>query len=103
MGWASAAIEGLRQAQVVTLCPRGHSMAGRINHGAQVTVKPIGDWELQVGDVVLVRIHGREYLHLIKAIQGGRFLIGNNGGGINGWAGRLSVAGIASVVAPAEP
>ena len=103
MGWASAAIERLRQGHVVTLYPHGHSMTGRVNDGDLVTVEPIGDRELQVGDIVLVRIHGREYLHLIKAIQGDRYLIGNNRGGINGWAGRQSVAGIATVVAPAEP
>jgi len=31
MGWANAAIDRLRQGQAVTLRPRGHSMAGRIN------------------------------------------------------------------------
>jgi hypothetical protein len=35
--------------------------------------------------IVLCRIHGNEYLHLVKAIQGGRFQIGNNRGFINGW------------------
>ena len=80
MGWASAAIELLRQGQVVTLHPRGHSMAGRVNDGDRVTVEPIGERELRVGDGVLVRLHGKEYLHLIKAIQGGRYQIGNNRG-----------------------
>jgi hypothetical protein len=36
---------------------------------------------------VLVRGRGRVYLHLIKAVDGRRFLIGNNHGGINGWIG----------------
>jgi len=34
-----------------------------------------------------VRVHGNDYLHLIKAIDGTRFQIGNNRGGINGWVG----------------
>lgn len=66
MGWASTAIERLRQSQSVTLRPRGHSMAGRVNDGDLVTVEPLGERELQAGDVVLVRVHGREYLHLVR-------------------------------------
>ena len=98
MGWASAAIDRLQQGQVVTLRPRGHSMTGRVNDGDLVTVEPLGERELHVGDVVLVRLHGREYLHLVKPIQGGRALIGNTRGGVNGWVGRQSIAGIATEV-----
>jgi len=47
---------------------------------------------------VLVRVRGRVYLHLIKAIDGQRFLIGNNHGGINGWTGPRAVYGIATGV-----
>ena len=39
------------------------------------------------GDVVLCKVNGRHYLHLVKAIQGKRFQIGNNRGRINGLAG----------------
>ncbi len=42
---------------------------------------------------MLVRVHGADYLHLIKAIQGARFLIGNNRGGINGWVGAHAISG----------
>jgi hypothetical protein len=37
------------------------------------------------GAIVLCRVKGSDYLHLVKAIDGDRFLIGNNRGGINGW------------------
>jgi hypothetical protein len=40
---------------------------------------------VRVGDVVLCKVGGAEYLHLVKAIQGRRFQIGNNRGRINGW------------------
>jgi hypothetical protein len=30
-------------------------------------------------------VNGNEYLHIVKAIQGERFQIGNNRGLINGW------------------
>jgi hypothetical protein len=35
--------------------------------------------------MVLCIVDRREYLHLVKAIQGQRFQIGNNRGRINGW------------------
>ena len=49
--------------------------------------------ELAVGDIVLCSVRGNHYLHLIKAIQGKRFQIGNNRGGINGWVGANSIYG----------
>jgi hypothetical protein len=38
-------------------------------------------------------VNGSEYLHLIKAMQGPRFQIGNNRGGINGWITAKSIFG----------
>ena len=42
-----------------------------------------------------MRVKGNVYLHLIKAIDGERFQIGNNRGGINGWVGATAIYGIA--------
>jgi phage repressor protein C with HTH and peptisase S24 domain len=98
MGWATHACETLRRGETVTLRPRGNSMAGRVNDGDRVTVAPCNPSALRVGDVVLVRVHGHEYLHLIKAIQGSRYLIGNTRGGINGWVGQHAIFGIATAV-----
>jgi len=36
-------------------------------------------------------VKGSDYLHLIKAVNQGRFLIGNNRGGTNGWEGHTCV------------
>ena len=85
LGWASAYIECLRRGQTVSFRPRGSSMRGKIESGQLCTVEPVDAASLRVGDVVLCRVKGREYLHLVKAIQGGRFLIGNNRGRVNGW------------------
>lgn len=63
-----------------------------MNSGQLVTVEPAFD-SLQVGDIVLCKVHGHEYLHLIKAVQGERYLIGNNRGGINGWVSRHAIYG----------
>src|SRR5438094_6209096 len=63
---------------------------------ALVTIAPYGDAEPEVNDVVLVKVRGREYLHLIKARQDARYLIGNNRGGLNGWVGRGAIFGRAT-------
>ena len=59
-----------------------------------VTVEPLGNKVLQKGDIVLCKVNGSQYLHLIKAIQGDRYQIGNNIGRINGWIGIGSIYGI---------
>jgi hypothetical protein len=41
----------------------------------------------------LCKVAGRQYLHLIKAIQGDRYQIANNKGYINGWVGQNSIFG----------
>ena len=95
MGWASAAIELLMRGETAHVRPRGHSMTGRVNDGDKVTAMPFGTRDPDVGGVVLVRCRGHEYLHLVKARQGDRFLIGNNRGGLNGWVGRRAIFGVA--------
>ena len=97
MGWASHAIEKLQANEIVTIKPRGSSMKGRVEDGQEVVIRPVDHGSLIVGDVVLCRIRGREYLHLIKAIDNTRFLIGNNKGGVNGWIGKNGIFGRADV------
>jgi SOS-response transcriptional repressor LexA len=60
-------------------------MTGKVNDGDLVTLAPCPAEQLEVGDIVLARVNGKHYLHLVKAKDGGRFLIGNNKGGTNGW------------------
>lgn len=68
-------------------------MSPRIKSGQLCTVSPADPSELAVGDIVLCRVKGNEYLHLVKAIQQNRFQIGNNRGRINGWIGPHSIFG----------
>jgi SOS-response transcriptional repressor LexA len=98
MSWAAFAKEALRRGETVKVKPRGHSMRGKVNDGDIVTLEPSDPRALKVGDIVLVRVHGTDYLHLIKAIDGERFLIGNNRGGTNGWVGHNAVYGKATTV-----
>ena len=85
MGWAAHHIKSLQEDKTISFRPRGHSMKGRIDSGQLCTVAPVDTTTLKVGDIVLCRVSGKEYLHLVKAIQGTRFQIGNNKGNINGW------------------
>jgi len=93
MGWATYHIEKLKNNERVSFRPRGHSMKGKIESGQLCTVEPVEIESLKVGDIVLCKVKGSEYLHLIKAIDAGRFQIGNNRGGINGWIRENNIFG----------
>jgi hypothetical protein len=93
LGWATHYIAKLQAGETVSFRPRGASMTGRIESGQLCTVAPVDCSTLSVGDVVLCRVRGNEYLHLVKAINGTRFQIGNNRGLINGWIGLNGIFG----------
>ena len=100
MGWADGHIARLAQGDTVQFRPRGHSMTGKVDSGALCTVAPIGDHVIAVDDIVLCRVKGAQYLHLVKAIQGERYQIGNNRGGINGWITKQQIFGRLIAVEP---
>ena len=100
MGWATEYIARLGEGETVSFRPRGGSMTGRIESGQLCTVEPVDASTLQVGDIVLCRVRGTEYIHLIRAIEGSRFQIGNNRGGINGWIGAGFIFGKCVAVEP---
>lgn len=61
-------------------------MKGKIESGQRCTVEPVRLEEVSVGQIVLCKVGGNEYLHLVKAVGAdGRVLIGNNRGRTNGW------------------
>ncbi|MBA3499622.1 MAG: hypothetical protein M4D80_00025 [Myxococcota bacterium] len=94
MGWADGHITRLAKGETVQFRPRGNSMVGKIESGQLCTVEPLAsEHVLEVGDIVLCRVKGNQYLHLVKAMQGERFQIGNNRGGINGWVTRRQIFG----------
>ncbi len=66
MGWATQYISKLAEGETVSFRPRGNSMVGKIESGQLCTVVPIpADEEIKVGDIVLCKVNGREYLHLV--------------------------------------
>lgn len=68
-------------------------MLPKIRSGDLCTVAPVDPSTLAVDDIVLCKVNGNEYLHLVKAVQENRFQIGNNRGLINGWIGPTSTFG----------
>ena len=98
MGWASAYIAKLSEGETVQFRPRGNSMVGRIESGQLCTVEPVEADTLEKGDIVLCKVKGAQYLHIVKAIQGARFQIGNNRGRINGWISANAIYGKCTAV-----
>lgn len=84
MGWATRHIVELQAGRAVQFRPRGNSMLPLVKDGQLVTVEPLSGLPA-VGSIVLCKVNGAEYLHLVKAVQGERVLIGNNKNKINGW------------------
>ncbi len=96
MSWADNYVKKLLAGEtIVQFRPRGNSMAPLINSGDLVTLVLATKGAVKVGDIVLCKVKGAQYLHLVKAIDetNERFQIGNNRGGINGWAQGSNIYG----------
>jgi len=100
MSWATQYIALLKQGQTIKFRPHGNSMQPRIESGQLVTVTPV-NCNLYVGDIVLCKVDGKQWLHLVSAIgSDGRFQISNNKGHINGWCKPENIFGIVTNVEP---
>jgi hypothetical protein len=94
MSWTNHYIKKIKAGETVQFRPKRSSMKGKIESGQLVTVEPINGCKLEKGDIVLCKVNRSQYLHLIKAIQGDRYQIGNNIGRINGWVTLNAIYGI---------
>ncbi|GAA2607096.1 hypothetical protein GCM10010411_46650 [Actinomadura fulvescens] len=76
--------------------PTGSSMVPLIRSRDLVTVAPVDPAKLEVGDIVLAKVAGTVYLHLVSALDParGRVQISNNRGRVNGWTQHARVYGI---------
>ena len=97
------AIKKLNDNEIVEIKPRGNSMSGIINSGDRVIIRPpFLNEGFAIGAVVLVKVRGNVYLHLIKSIRNIsgniQYQIGNNRGRINGWVSKGAIYGIAQSV-----
>lgn len=94
MSWASAHIERLVLGETVQFRPRGGSMNPKIKSGELCTVEPLGEHVVQKNDVVLCKVKGNAYLHLVSAVKNdGLYQISNNKNHVNGWVSRGAIYG----------
>jgi hypothetical protein len=80
--------------------PSGSSMVPLIRSRQLVRVAPVDPALVEVGDIVLARVAGTVYLHLVSAVDhgAGRVQISNNRGRVNGWTSHARVFGICTSV-----
>lgn len=93
MAWATHYIARLQQGETVSFRPRGNSMTPKIKSGDLCTVEPVSR-DIKKGDIVLCKVRGSQYLHLVSAVRGDQYQISNNHGRINGWISLSAVYGI---------
>ncbi|WQJ53464.1 MAG: hypothetical protein [Wendovervirus sonii] len=90
------ASEHLRAGETCKLIGIGNSMTPILKSRQPVICCPVTeDTVLKKRDIVMCKVKGHYYLHLIHAIKadGQMFLIGNNHGHMNGWVGRNNIYG----------
>lgn len=86
--------EHLRSGETCYVTGYGNSMTPRLKSGETVIMNPVTDeTELKKGDIVLVKVNGHYYCHLISAIRNGAFQISNNHKHVNGWVSRNKIYG----------
>ena len=96
MGMLDAVAGRVAGGATVEFRPSGSSMVPLICSRQQVVVAPVDPSKLEVGDIVLARVSGTVYLHLVSAVDQARkrVQISNNRGLVNGWTGHDRVFGI---------
>ncbi len=87
MGMLDALADRVGRGETVEFRPIGGSMAPLIHSRGLVRVAPADPALLEAGDIVLARVSGSVYLHLVSAVDAARrrVQISNNRGRVNGW------------------
>jgi len=100
MGALDAIAARVAEGQTVDFRPSGSSMVPLIRSRQLVTVAPVDPTKVEVGDIVLARVAGTTYLHLVSAVDAGsgRVQISNNRGRVNGWTNHARLYGICTAV-----
>jgi len=72
MGMLDAAAGRVAAGATVEVRPSGSSMVPLIRSRQRVIVAPVDPAKLEVGDIVLARVAGTVYLHLVSAVDQAR-------------------------------
>lgn len=81
-------VERLARGETVVTRSHGNSMTPRIKSGSRLTVEPLHK-PPQKGDVVLAKVRGSYYFHLVTGVRGQTYQISNNHGHVNGWTSQV--------------
>jgi hypothetical protein len=77
----------------------GNSMTPILKSAQVCEVKPIDDHsKLSKGNIVLCKVNGHVYLHMISAIRGNQFQISNNHKHVNGWITAPNIFGVVTKI-----
>jgi hypothetical protein len=100
MGVLDAIAARVAAGATIDFRPTGSSMVPLIRSRQLVTVAPVNPDRIEVGDIVLARVAGTVYLHLVSALDrsSGRVQISNNRGRVNGWTSQARIYGICTAV-----
>jgi hypothetical protein len=100
MGALDAVAVRVADGRTVEFRPSGSSMVPLIRSRQLVTVAPVDPAKVEVGDIVLARVAGTTYLHLVSAVDAvrDRVQISNNRGRVNGWTNHARLYGICTAV-----
>lgn len=100
MGMLDAFAARVAGGDTVEFRPTGSSMVPLVRSRDLVTVAPVDAAKVEVGDIVLAKVAGTVYLHLVTALDParGRVQISNNRGHVNGWTNHARVYGICVAV-----
>jgi len=100
MGLLDAMASRTAAGATVEFRPTGSSMVPLIRSRQLVRVQPVDPAKVETGDIVLAKVSGTVYLHLVSAVDHtrGRVQISNNRGRVNGWTTHARVYGICVAV-----
>lgn len=89
-GENQATIEHLLRGETVLIGGKGNSMTPKLKSGEIVVVEPITPTtKIKKRDIVLCKVKGNIYLHLVTGISGKSYKISNNHGHDNGWTTQI--------------
>ena len=90
----AATAQRLRSGEICKVIGYGNSMTPKLKSGQPVICIPVtDDVEIKKGDIVMCKVRGHYYLHLVHAVKNESYLIGNNHGHMNGTIGRQCIYG----------
>ena len=89
-----ATAEHLKAGETCIVVGYGNSMTPKLMSGEAVIMEPVTEETvLYKNDIVLVKVKGHYYCHLISAIRNNSYQISNNHKHVNGWVSKKNIFG----------